>query len=223
MPSPATSRIIVLHLTKYSDHGLVLHTIDSTAGRRSFLVRGIKRGNAVSVFHPLSILDIVSAESPKSTMCHLREWDPVRPMHGIRGDLVKSSLAMFLSEVLYRSLTSELADPQLFDWLCDAVVRLDEAEGSVANFPAWFLVSYAVRMGFMPGESIEPSGMFPAENAALFQRFLHDPYDEAMTLPLSGNRRQAFARKMLQYLSWHLGTTIDAKSLDVLHAVLAET
>ena len=62
--------------------------------------------------------------------------------------------------------------------------------------------------------------MFPAEDAALFQRFLHAPYDEAMAIPLSGNRRQAFARKMLQYLSWHLGTTIDAKSLDVLHEVL---
>jgi len=211
MPSPATSRIVVLHLTKFSDHGLVLHTVDSTAGRRSFLVRGIKRGNAVAVFHPLSLLDVVSAESPKSTMNHLREWEPIQPLHGIRGDLVKSSLAMFISEVLYRSLTSELSDPQLFDG----------AEGSVANFPAWFLVSYAVRMGFMPGAAIEPSGMFPAEDAALFQRFLHASYDEAMAIPLSGNRRQAFARKMLQYLSWHLGTTIDAKSLDVLHAVLS--
>lgn len=220
MPSPATSRIVVLHLTKFSDHGLVLHTVDSTAGRRSFLVRGIKRGNAVAVFHPLSLLDVVSAESPKSTMNHLREWEPVQPLHGIRGDLVKSSLAMFISEVLYRSLTSELSDPQLFDWLCNVVSQLDGAEGSVANFPAWFLVSYAVRMGFMPGAAIEPSGMFPAEDAALFQRFLHASYDEAMAIPLSGNRRQAFARKMLQYLSWHLGTTIDAKSLDVLHEVL---
>lgn len=220
MPSPATSRIIVLHLTKFSDHGLVLHTVDSAAGRRSFLVRGIKRGNAVAVFHPLSILDVVSAESPHSTMSHLREWEPVLPLHGIRGDLVKASLAMFLSEVLYRSLTSELADPQLFAWLCDAVARLDATEGSVANFPAWFLVTYAVRMGFMPGDTIEPSGMFPAEDAALFQRFLHTPYGEAMAIPLSGARRQAFARRMLQYLSWHLGTTIDAKSLDVLHEVL---
>lgn len=221
MPSPATSRIVVLHLTKFSDHGLVLHAVDSTAGRRSFLVRGIKRGNAVAVFHPLSILDVVSAESPKSTMSLLREWDPVQPLHGIRGDLVKSSLAMFISEVLYRSLTSELADPQLFDWLCDVVARLDAAEGSVANYPACFLVSYAVRMGFMPGAAIEPAGMFSAEDAALFQQFLSTPYEEAMGIPLSGTRRQAFARKMLQYLSWHLGTSIDAKSLDVLHAVLA--
>lgn len=221
MPSPERSRIIVLHLTKYSDHGLVLHAIDSTEGRRSFLVRGIKRGNAVAVFHPLSVLDVVSAVSPKSTMGHLREWKPVLPLHGIRSDLVKGSLAMFLSEVLYRSLTSELADPQLFDWLCGTIAEMDAAEGSVANYPLWFLSSYAVRMGFMPGETIEPSGIFSAEEAALFQRVLHATYDEAMAFPLSGTRRQAFSRKLLQYLSWHLGVTIEAKSLDVLHEVLA--
>jgi len=42
-----------------------------------------------------------------------------------------------------------------------------------------------------------------------------------MAIPLSAARRQVFLRKMLQYLSWHLGVTLDAKSLDVLHTVLA--
>jgi hypothetical protein len=42
-----------------------------------------------------------------------------------------------------------------------------------------------------------------------------------MALSLSAQRRGEFSRKMLQYLSHHLGATIDAKSLDVLHEVLA--
>ena len=220
MPSPATSRIVVLHLTKFSDHGLVLHTIDSTAGRRSFLVRGIKRGNAVAVFHPLSILDVVSAESPKSSLCHLREWEPAQPLHGIRGDLVKSSVAMFVSEVLYRSFTNELSDPQFFEWLCGAVATLDAASGSIANYPLWFLVSYAVQLGFRPGDPVEPQGIFTPAESDLLRRMLHATFSETLAIPLSASRRQAFARKMLQYLSWHLGTTIDAKSMDVLHEVL---
>ena len=221
MPSVAKSRLVVLHLTKYSDHGFVLHAVDSTAGRRSFLVRGIKRGNAVAVFHPLSILDVVSAESPKSNMAWLREWEPVLTLHGIRSDRVKGTVAMFLSEVLYRSFTDVLADPQFFDWLCETVVALDASEGSIANFPLWFLVSYAVKMGFMPGETIEPPGLFSPDEAALFQRILGSSFEEAMAIPLSAVRRQNFSRRMLQYLSHHLGATIDARSLDVLHAVLA--
>ena len=221
MPSVAKSRIVVLHLTKYSDHSLILHTVDSAAGRRSFLVRGLKRSNAVALFHPLSLLDVVSGESPKSSLAWLREWEPAASLPGLRGDRTKAAIAMFLSEVLYRSFTTELADLSLFDWLCDAIVRLDATEGSVANFHLWFLVGYAVQLGFMPGEAIEPSGLFPAEDAALFQQILHAPFEDTMAFPLSAAKRQAFARRMLQYLSWHLGTTLDARSLDVLHAVLA--
>ena len=199
----------------------MLHAVDSDAGRRSFLVRGLRRSGATAAFHSLALLEAVSGESPKSTLAYLKEWSPAPQLPHLRSDLVKSSVAMFISEVLYRSFTSEMADPALFDWLCEAIVTLDGAEGSIANFPCWFLVGYAVRMGFMPGESIEPDGLFPPAEAALFQQILHCPLQEAMALPLSAQRRQSFLRKMLQYLSYHLGTTIDARSLDVLHEVLA--
>lgn len=221
MPSPAKTRIIVLHLTKQSDYGVVLHAVDSDAGRRSFLVRGLRRSGATAAFHSLALLEAVSGESPKSTLAYLKEWTPAPQLPHLRSDLIKSTVAMFISEVLYRSFTSEMADPALFDWLCEAIVTLDGAEGSIANFPCWFLVGYAVRMGFMPGESIEPDGLFPPAEAALFQQILHCPLQEALALPLSARGRQSFLRKMLQYLSYHLGTTIDARSLDVLHEVLA--
>ena len=40
------SRIIVLHLTKYGDSGLVVHAIDSEAGRCSYMLRGAGRSGA---------------------------------------------------------------------------------------------------------------------------------------------------------------------------------
>ena len=222
MSSVEKSRIVVLHLTKYAESSVVLHAIDALSGRRSFLVRGLKKNRgALAAFHSLSLLDVVGGESPKSSLAYLREWTLARPLHGIRSDLVKSSVAMFISEVLYRSFTSELADPQFFDWLCDAVVRLDGEEGSIANFPIWFLVSYAVQLGFRPGDPVEPQGVFTPADDALLQRVLQSSYQETLAIPLSAERRQAFSRQMLQYLSHHLGATIDAKSLDVLHAVLA--
>ena len=60
MPSPEKARILVLHLTKYSDHSVVLHAVDAAAGRRSFLVRGLKRSGATAAFHSLALLDVVN-------------------------------------------------------------------------------------------------------------------------------------------------------------------
>ncbi len=74
----------------------------------------------------------------------------------------------------------------------------------------------------MPCDPLEPSGLFSPDEATLLYKVLDSSYLEAMAIPLSATRRQAFARKMLRYLSWHLGTTVDAKSLDVLHAVLQD-
>ena len=221
MPSVAKSRLVVLHLTKYSDHALILHAVDSLSGRRSFLVRGLKRGNATAAFHPLSMLEVVSGESPKSSLAWLREWEPATALHAIRSDRVKASVAMFVSEVLYRSFTNELSDPQFFDWLCETVGRLDREEGSIANYPMWFLVSYAVQLGFRPDQPVEPQGIFTPTESDLLFTLLRSPFPEAMALSLSAQRRSEFSRKMLQYLSYHLGATIDAKSLDVLHEVLA--
>ena len=220
MPSPEKSRIVVLHQTKYGESGIVVHAIDALHGRRSFLVRGLRRGNAVAAFHPLSLLNVVSAESPKSTLAYLREWEPAAALHDIRRDRTKGSVAMFISEVLYRSFTDELSDPQFFNWLCAAVSALEDTDGA-ANFHLWFLVSYAVQLGFMPDAAIEPAGIFPAEDAALFFRILRGSFAETMAIPLSAGQRQDFSRRMLQYLSHHLGANLSARSLDVLHAVLS--
>lgn len=232
MPSVSKSRIIVLHLTKHSDSAVVVHTVDSLEGRRSYLVRGAAprnngsrgssgRAGGMQAFHCLSILDTVSTQAPKSTLCFLKEWEPACDLSALRSDMVKASVAMFISEVIYRSLTAEVAEPDLFDWLCDAVVALNGAEGSVANFHLWFLVSYCTRMGFRPGEVLEPRGLFTLDEETLLYKVLRSSFEETMALPLSAERRRNFCRKMLRYLSYHLGAEIDARSLDVLHEIFS--
>ena len=103
---------------------------------------------------------------------------------------------------------------------CEAVLLLDGAPGSVANFHLWFLAGYAVKLGFMPGETVEPPGLFDPRGDTLFHRLLESPFEDAMAIPLSSERRRDFSRSMLRYLSWHLGVNIEARSLEVLHEVL---
>ena len=113
----------------------------------------------------------------------------------------------------------------------------------VANFAPWWLVGYCTRMGFRPednwtadeaavfnivsgrfGPAFEgqEEALFSREESLLLHRLLTLPFDEAMALPLSAARRGAFSRRMLTYLSHHLGQSLDIRSLDVLHAVFAE-
>ena len=127
MSQTQTSRIIVLHLTKYGDSSLVVHAIDSQKGRCSYMLRGAGRSKHVTVgaFHNLAVLDIVSVESPKSSMAYLKEYEPAIPLDSLRSDVVKNSIALFISELLYRTIVEQNSDDRLFTWLCDAIARLN--------------------------------------------------------------------------------------------------
>ena len=139
MASTQSSRIIVLHLTKFGDSSLVVHCIDSAAGRCSYLLRGagksssgssgLRKGSHVSIgsFHNLAVLNIVSVSNPRSSMAYLKEYEPAMQLTSLRSDMHKNSIALFISELLYRTIVEQNCDERLFAWLCDAVARLEAA------------------------------------------------------------------------------------------------
>ena len=279
------SRAIVLHTTRQGDSSLVVHVLDATAGRQSLYLRGLgkgRNGSAAAAFHPLSVLEVVSAAMPRSSLLYLREYEPVFSLNSLRTDIRRSATAQFVCEVLWRTLRTGDGDPELFTWLVEGILALDRfpsrsgMTGGVANFAAWWLVGFSARMGFKPEDNWseetpafdiisgrfqsdsglfasrgqkEPDGeVFPArrdssrllsrrsenragsssvqifslEESLLLHRLLTESFEEAMALPLSAGRRSAFSRRMLDYLSYHLGQSLDLRSLDVLHAVFAE-
>ena len=244
MPSVTKSQAIVLHLTRQGDSGAVLHVIDSLAGRQGVYVRGLgkARGASASAFHSLALLDIVTYAVPKSSLLYLREYEPIVTMDGIRTDISKSTTALFISEVLYRSLKSDDGDTELWKWLAQSIVKLDSATGSVANFHLWWMTGYCIKAGFRPNDNwsenahlfdivtaqfISPKDgilrderqIFSSEESLLLHLMLNSDADKALTLPLRGSLRLSFARRMLDYLSYRFGCDLNVKSLDVLHEI----
>ena len=237
-----SSRIVVLHLTKYGDSSLVVHTIDSVSGRCSYMLRGAGRSSRVSVgsFHNLAVLDIVSVESPKSSMAYLKEYEPAIPLDSLRSDVVKNSIALFISELLYRTVVEQNCDERLFGWLCEAIARLNAVgTDAVANFHLWFLAGLCTVLGFGPSQtgdfdgsehlqSAKLIGEKPltadpsrGDNLTLLRELTAKPFAEAMAIPLNGARRRDFCDSMIRYISYHLGINLHLRSLDVLHDLYA--
>lgn len=155
MPSVTKSQAIVLHLTRQGDSGAVLHVIDSVAGRQGVYVRGLGkgRGTSTAAFHSLAVIDMVTYASPKSSLLYLREYTPVLQLDSLRTDISKSTMALFISEVLYRSLKNDDGDPGLWSWIAEMIVALDALQGSAANFHLWWMVGYCIKAGFRPNDN----------------------------------------------------------------------
>ena len=237
-------RIIVLHLTKYGDSSLVVHAIDSACGRCSYMLRGAGRSKRVTMgtLHNLAILDIVSVANPKSSMAYLKEYEPALPLTSLRSDMDKNAIAMFISELLYRTIVAQNNDERLFSWLCEAIARLDAvgataagpsaqpnatgetiaagpAGKNIANFHLWFLAGFCTVMGFGPAREglFDGCDLLHADNLALLRQLTAAEFTEAMTIPLTGARRRDFCEQMIRYISYHLGINLNLRSLDVLH------
>ena len=223
------SQAIVLHLTRVGDSGLVVHTIDSIAGRRSLILRGVgKKGGrktcgGTALLHSLSVLDVVTTEPPVGTLPYLSEYEPLFNLNNIRTDIYKSTMAMFIAEVLYRSVRDGDGSGDYFSRLAENIVSLDTLQGPSANFHLWWMADYCRLMGFaITEEGLSEIGEIPyGDNSAgsAMLKFARSPLEEALAIPLSASSRSALSSKMLSYLCHHLGVSLEIRALGVLHEV----
>ena len=202
--------MIVLHTLKYGDTSLIVHGYTKEEGRVSFILR-------VSL-HPLSIVNYVASKNMKGSMSYLREFSPKYRLHSIREDFDKISIAMFISELLYRTLLHSERDEELYDFLEDAVLRLEAFEGSPANFHLWFLARYAAFLGFPfeRGFNLDYNPFTPQQTARL--RTLHEAsFEEAMVMAMTGAERKELIEAVIRWLEYHTGSRIELRSISVLH------
>lgn len=143
----STVRAIVLKTFRYGDRSLVLKAYTGHAGLRTYIVRPGKGGSAM--LQALNRIELVVDENQQRDIHHAREFRVHAPYGRIGVEPMRSIVALFVQEVLYRVLREEAADPALFGFLEDALERLDSA-GGVRYFPAIFLVRLSEHLGFLP-------------------------------------------------------------------------
>ena len=179
--------LIVLHTTKFGESSLVVHTLSKEYGRRSFLVKGVGKKAAMSLFLPLNILEADIVESSRSDLYTARNIAARHSLLGIRDNIFKNSMTMFLSEVLYRVVKDGACEQGLFEWCEKNILLLDSIRTDFSNFHIRFLLELAIILGF--GAEPEDLRPFVGEHCGLIERFVHLPFAESMLIPLNGQTR----------------------------------
>nr|MBC8458136.1 DNA repair protein RecO [Deltaproteobacteria bacterium] len=99
------TRGIVLHSVKYSESSLIVKVYTEIFGLQSYLLKGIRSQKAKTkpaLFQSLSLLDMVVYHKEKSSLHPVKEVRLAAPTHSISSDIRKSSIALFLAELIYR-------------------------------------------------------------------------------------------------------------------------
>ena len=233
-----TTRAIVLKTIRHGDRTVVLKAFTEDFGLRSYMVRaGGKSGVATAALQPLNRLEIVVNEHPERDLQTVRELRVQRPYTAIPFDPVRGTLVLFVQEVLYKVLRGESADPEIFNFLDEALEAMDTA-ADVRNFPLVFLVQLSGQLGFQPA--------FPAPDEDRFDlregEFIRGaaPHGHTLGTELSGHlaallsvgfadlpgpaipamERRELLDHLLLYYRMHIEGLGELRSPAVLHQVL---
>ena len=214
------TELIVLHTTKFGENSLVVHTLSKDYGRKSFLVRGAGK-KAMSLFLPLNILEADIIESSKSNLFTAKNVALRHPLLGIRNDVFKNSMTMFMSEVLYRVVKDGTREEGLFEWCEKTILLLDAMQSDFSNYHIRFLLELAVALGFSPeSRDLKP---FVGEHYRIVETFMQSSLAEAMLVPLNGTIRNEIAEEVLRYIEFHTESSLNINSLRVLRELFTHS
>ena len=213
------TEFIVLHTTKFGENSLVVHTLSKEYGRRGFLVRGAGKKSAMSLFQPLSILEADIVETSRSNLYTARNISLRHHLSGIRGNMFKNSMTMFMSEVLYRCVKDGANEEGLYEWCERNILLLDSIESDFSNFHIRFLLELSIALGFSPqAQDLMP---FTGTHYPIVEKFMKESFAESMLIPLSGAVRNEIAEELLRYIEFHTESALNVNSLKVLRELFA--
>lgn len=211
--------LIILHTTKFGENSIVIHTLSKEYGRRSFLVKGVGKKSLMTLFQPLSILEANIRESSKSKLYTATSLTSQYPLSGIRNNIYKNTMTMFMAEVLYRTIKDETAEQGLYEWCEKSILLLDAIDSNFSNFHIRFLLEFAIALGFRP--EINDICPFAGEHHSTIERFISCSFAESMLIPLTGQTRNELAENILRYIEFHTESSINVNSLKVLRELFA--
>ena len=235
----SSTNAIVLSKLKYRDNDLIVKCYTQEHGVISFLVRGVlkskKSHTKAAYFQLLSQIQVVFNYTKTRSLYTLKEVKPNVVYRTLHSNILKSSVVMFLSEILATTLQEEEKNEALYSFLETTLLWFD-ADTEYSNFHLLFLLKLTKYLGFYPDEEhikleffnlqdgrfqTKDEGKYSitGENLMLLKQLLGIKFDALHTMQLNAQKRQSFLNMILLYFELHLGSFKTPKSLQIFNQV----
>ena len=233
------TKAIVISALKYQEKSLIVKCFTESDGLKSYFVQSAysskKANQKIAYFQPLNLLEIEANHKNKGTLEHFKEIKLSHTYHSINTDVVKSTIVLFLSEILHHSIHEEEKNEDLFSYLQTAFLWLDTHD-EVANFHLILMLEITKFFGFYPDTSEMEFDYFDLYEGVftpfqginglsqhqthLLKKALQLKFDSDQKT-FAGIERQIVLKILLDYYSIHLDGFKKPKSLEVLKEVFS--
>lgn len=238
-----STKAIVLSKLKYRDSDLIVKCYTKDFGLKSYLLRSIlksKKGKIkVAYFQELSILNIEADHRDGRSLQYIKELKLAYHYHSVHSNVVKGTIAMFISEILSNILKEEEENNELFQFLETSLIWFDQSDSDViASFHLMFLMELSKYLGFYPNTHNFESQFFNLETGRFQDSNLGDycisgekliflkellgiKFDANKRLNISNSQKRELLDMILIYFNLHLDGFKKPKSIEVLNQVFS--
>lgn len=236
---------IVLKSIKYGETSLIVDVFTLELGLRTYIVNGVRKKKArfgASLFQHTSFIDLVAYEKKGRNIHRIKEVQSAYTYQTLPYDVKKSAVGLFMTEIIQKVLQGEEEHPELFDFLYESYVYLDQTEASIANIPIQFLLSLTTFLGIQPEDNYDKDHPFfnlmegyfqqeppvlhvhylkPSESLILSQSIKH-PLTESHLLKIKPSERKPLLENILLFYRLHINSFPDIHSHLILEGVFKE-
>ncbi|MDB5007752.1 MAG: repair protein RecO [Mucilaginibacter sp.] len=236
------TRGIVFKTTDFGENSIIVQVFTEKFGLQSYMVNGAKKPKAKigrNMLQPLHLLDMVVYHKNTGNVQRIKELKNSPQLLTIPYDIIKSSIALFLNEVLFKAVKQQGEDENLFDFVFSAIEWMDHQSEGLANFHLLFLTQLTRYLGFYPDRYLAGNAeYFDMKNGVFCQykpdsfSYLSPPHTQNFAvllqcsfenmplLKLSNDERRYLIQKLLEYYALHIEGFGSIRSHEVLEEVL---
>ncbi len=241
MSSNIKTEGIVLHSFKYGETSIISRIYTKELGLQSYLVAGVRKRKTTfkyNLFQPLSMLEMVVYHKENKGLQRIKEISSIKQYNNIHSDIRKTTIAIFISEVLVNCLKEEESNLNLYDFLKQSLFFLDDLKEKVADFHLLFLLQLTRYLGFYPNLGQDMAGSAFNLKEGVYQQFDKDSpyfldrhfsdyfsmlskmdYQDLFSFSMPSQLRKPLLEKIIDYYKLHMEGFRDIKSLVVLENV----
>lgn len=226
------TRGIVLSHIKFKESSIITSIFTEQFGLQSYIINSIrskKSKNKISYFQPLTLLDLVVYKNTKKDIQRISEYRANTTYADIPFNPRKSTIAIFLSEILAKTLSTEESQLETFNFLHSALSYFDLApDQELTNFHLQFLLHLSQHLGvyanakeIMAQVELKTglNGIEQAKCIEALQTLQRLHYTEFHPLTLS-DRRMVF-NCLISFLQSQFISLQNIKSIDVIRELNA--
>ncbi len=217
------TRGIVFRFTKYGDSSIIVTIFTELFGIQTYIVNGVRSKTAkgkIALYQPLTLLDLVVYYKENASIKRIKEVKCLHQYQTLSTDIRKTSLAMFINEMLNKAVKDESHAREIFEFLLNALILLDHQETALENFHLIFLIKLSRFLGFGVHQSEEILGvrMLDRDEEEILKILLTADFTESISL--TNAQRRNLLEAILRFYTIHIESLGEIKSIQVLKEVM---